>query len=69
MNWAGIIAWALGGGIAILETIPVITIFSPALDGVIISFVSYLIFYKLFEKTSLVGQGDMTIEEATAAAR
>ena len=46
-----------------------ITIFSPALDGVIISFVSYLILYKLMDKTSLVGQGDMTIEEATAAAK
>ena len=69
INWAGIIAWVLGGGVAILETIPVITIFSPALDGVIISFVSYLILYKLMDKTSLVGQGDMTIEEATAAAK
>ena len=69
VNWAGIIAWVCGGGFAICETIPVFTVFSPALDGVIISFVVYIVLYKLLANTSLVGQGEMTIEEATARAK
>lgn len=66
VNWVGIIAWICGGGFAICETIPVFTVFSPALDGVIISFVVYIVLYKLLANTSLVGQGEITIEEATA---
>lgn len=68
-NWVGIIAWVLGGGFALLETLGVLQVFSPALDGVVISFVAYAVLYKALEKTPLIGQGDMTIEEATASAK
>lgn len=69
INWIGIIAWVCGGGLALLETLGIITIFSPALDGVIIAFAVYIICCKLFGKTQLAGQGEMTIEEATSAAK
>lgn len=69
INWVGIIAWACSGIFALLETLGVISVFSAALDGVIIAFVVYSILYKLCEKTSLIGKGEMTIEEATAIAK
>lgn len=69
VNWVGIIAWICGGGFALMETLGVFLVFSPALDGVIIAFVAYIIFYRLLKNTSLVGQGEMTIEEATAIAK
>jgi len=69
VNWAGIISWVLAGGFALIETLGILTVFSPALDGVIIAFVSYIILYKLLKNTSLIGQGDLTIEEATASAK
>ena len=68
-NWVGIIAWVLGGGFALLETLGVLQVFSPALDGVVIAFVAYAALYKALEKTPLIGQGDMSIEEATASAK
>ena len=40
INWIGIIAWVIGGGFALLETLGVVTVFSSALDGVIIAFVA-----------------------------
>jgi len=69
INWIGIIAWVLGGGLGLLETLGVITIFSPALDGVILSFLAYWILYSTLKNTKLAGSGDMTIEEATAGAQ
>lgn len=66
INWIGIISWIVGGGFAILETLGIITVFSAALDGVIISFVAYWILYSLLKNTKLAGNGFMTIEEATA---
>lgn len=52
-----------------LETLGVLQVFSPALDGVVIAFVAYAALYKALEKTPLIGQGDMSIEEATASAK
>ena len=69
MNWVGIISWILGGGFALMETLGIFSVFSPALDGVILAFVAYIILYKLLSGTKMVGQGVMTIEEATAKAR
>lgn len=69
INWVGIIAWICGGGFALIETLGVITVFSSALDGIIISFIVYVVLHKLLGKTKLIGQGEMTIEEATAAAK
>lgn len=69
INWVGIMAWVLGGGFALIETLGILTVFSPALDGVIIAFIAYVILYKLLGNTSLAGQGDITIEEATAIAK
>lgn len=69
IDWIGIIAWVCGGGFALLETLGVITVFSSALDGVIVSFVVYLILDKLLGHTGLAGSGEMTIEEATAIAK
>ncbi len=69
VNWVGIIAWAVSGIFALLETLNVIHVFSAALDGVIIAFVVYIVLYKLCKNTALVGKGEMTIEEATASAK
>lgn len=69
VNWVGIIAWVCGGGFGLLETLGVVTIFSAAVDGVVICFVVYGVLYKLLEKTPLVGKGPMTIEEATKTAQ
>ena len=69
INWIGIIAWIIGGGFALLETLGVVTVFSSAVDGVIISFVSYWILNSLLKNTKLAGSGDMTIEEACSIAQ
>ena len=69
VNWIGVIAWVIGGGFALLETLGVITVFSSALDGVILSFIAYWILYALLKNTKLAGAGEMTIEEATAIAK
>lgn len=68
VNWAGIIAWVCGGGLGLLETLGVVSIFSAALDGVIVSFLVYWLLYALGKNSKLVGAGDMTIEEATSIA-
>lgn len=69
INWIGIIAWFIGGGFALLETLGVLSVFSSTLDGVILSFVSYFILYRLLGKTALSGGENLAIEEATAAAK
>lgn len=69
INWIGIIAWVCGGGFALLETLGVLTVFSAALDGVIIAFVVYAVLYKLAGSTKLAGGENLTIEEATASAK
>ena len=57
------------GGFALLETLGVVTVFSSALDGVIIAFAAYWILYSLLKNTKLAGSGDMTIEEACSVAQ
>ena len=69
INWIGIIAWILGGGFALLETLGVVSVFSSALDGVILSFVAYWILHSLLKNTKLAGSGEMTIEEACSVAQ
>ena len=69
INWIGIIAWVIGGGFALLETLGVVTVFSSALDGVIIAFAAYWILYSLLKNTKLAGSGDMTIDEACSIAQ
>ena len=69
INWVGIMAWIIGGGFALLETLGVVTVFSPALDGVILAFVAYWILYSLLKNTKLAGSGDMTIDEACSVAQ
>lgn len=69
VNWCGILAWIFGGGFALCETLGVFTVFSPALDGVIVAFVLYIVLYYLLRGTSMIGQGEMSIEEATAKAK
>lgn len=69
VNWVGIISWVLGGGFALCETLGVFTVFSAALDGVIVAFVAYIILYTILKNSSMIGQGEMTIDEATAKAK
>lgn len=69
VNWIGIIAWIFGGGFGLIETMGIVTVFSAALDGVIIAFVAYIVLYKALGNTKLAGQGRLTIEEATAVAK
>lgn len=69
INWIGIIAWICGGGFALLETLGIFTVFSAALDGVILSFLVYVIMSKLWGGTALAGGKAITIEEATAMAK
>lgn len=69
INWIGILAWILGGGFALLETLGVVSVFSSALYGVILSFVAYWILHSLLKNTKLAGSGEMTIEEACSVAQ
>ena len=69
INWIGILAWILGGGFALLETLGVVSVFSSALDGVILSFAAYWILHSLLKNTKLAGSGEMTIEEACSVAQ
>lgn len=69
VNWIGILAWICGGGFALLETLGVFTVFSAALDGVVLSFMVYVILTKLCGNTSLAGGEEISIEEATASAK
>lgn len=69
INWIGILAWILGGGFALMETLGVVSVFSSALDGVILSFVAYWILHSLLKNTKLAGSGEMTIEEACSVAQ
>ncbi|MCI9532688.1 MAG: cytosine permease [Lachnospiraceae bacterium] len=69
VNWIGILAWACGGGFALLETLGILTVFSAALDGIILSFLAYIILSKLCGNTFLAGREEISIEEATAIAK
>lgn len=69
INWIGILAWIIGGGFALLETLGVVSVFSSALDGVILSFAAYWILYSLLKNTGLAGSGSMIIEEACSVAQ
>ena len=69
VNWIGIISWIVGGGFALLESLGVITVFSAAVDGVVLSFICYLALYSTLKDTTLAGKGTLTIEEATAIAK
>lgn len=69
INWIGILAWIIGGGFALLETLGVVSVFSSALDGVILSFAAYWILYSLLKNTGLAGSGSMSIEEACSVAQ
>lgn len=69
INWIGILAWIVGGGFALLETLGVVSVFSSALDGVVLSFAAYWILYSLLKNTGLAGSGSMSIEEACSVAQ
>lgn len=57
-NWCGIIAWGCGVIIALF-----FSFYSPALDGILVCLIVYVILYSLFGKTALAGSGMMTIKE------
>lgn len=57
-NWCGIIAWACGVIVALF-----FSFYSPALDGILVCLVVYIVLYSLFGKTALAGGERMTIEE------
>ena len=69
VNWVGIIAWICGGGFGLIETLGIVTVFSAALDGIVIAFVVYVILYKMLSGTGLIGNGELSIEEATEIAK
>jgi cytosine permease len=58
INWVGIISWAAGSIIALF-----FSFFSPALDGILVCLVAYLILNSLFGKTSLAGEGRVNVDE------
>jgi cytosine permease len=60
-NWNGIIAWASGSTVALF-----FSFFSPALDGIIVCGVVYIVLNALFGKTVMGGQGDISVEEIEA---
>jgi cytosine permease len=57
-NWCGIAAWAIGSIVALF-----FSFFSPALDGIIVCAIVYVILYTLLGKTVLGGQGTISLEE------
>lgn len=63
-NWIGIISWFLGCIVSMF-----FSFFSPALDGIIVCCIAYVVLHKAFGKTALAGQGAITIEEAQSSLR
>ncbi len=57
-NWCGIIAWVCGSVVAVF-----FSFFSPALDGILVCAVVYLVLHYAFGKTKLAGGGPMVLEE------
>jgi len=57
-NWCGVISWGVGCVIALW-----FSFFSPALDAVLISGLLYVILYSAMGKTSMGGQGEISLEE------
>jgi cytosine permease len=58
VNFCGVLAWAIGGVIA-----QFFSFYSPALDGIIVSIVAYVVLYLIAGKTKFGGQGDITVED------
>ena len=65
VNFCGIVAWAVGGFIALMLNLspPPIAFNSPALFGIIISCVLYIVIYKIAGKTAFGGKGEISLEE------
>ncbi|MEG0780903.1 MAG: cytosine permease, partial [Oscillospiraceae bacterium] len=61
-NWCGVISWLCGCVMALF-----FSFFSPALDGIIVCGVVYIILYSIAGKTKLGGDGEISIEEMEAA--
>jgi cytosine permease len=61
INWCGITAWLCGCAVAVFASF-----FSPALDGIIVSFVAYIILHYALGKTKFGGNGSMSIDEIEA---
>lgn len=64
INWIGILAWAAGSIVALF-----FSFFSPALDGILVCLVAYLILNALFGKTTLSGGGRMDVDEMLNSVR
>jgi cytosine permease len=58
-NWCGVIAWVCGCVVSLF-----FSFFSPALDGILVCAVVYLILHYTSGKTALGGRGLLTIDEA-----
>ena len=65
VNFCGIIAWVIGGFVALMLNLspPPIAFNSPALFGIIISCVLYFVIFKIAGKTALGGKGEISLEE------
>lgn len=57
-NWVGILSWAIGAVVALF-----FSFFSPALDGILVCLVAYIVLNALFGKSVLAGGGRMKIED------
>jgi cytosine permease len=64
INWIGIISWATGSVVAIF-----FSFFSPALDGIMVCLVAYLVLNSLFGNTSLAGEGRISMNEILKLAK
>ena len=58
-NYIGILAWAIGSIVALK-----FSFFSPALDGIIVCCIAYVVLNGIFGKTGMAGKGKMSVEEA-----
>ncbi len=58
-NGVGIAAWAVGSIVALK-----FSFFSPALDGIIVCAIAYVVLHQFLGKTTFAGGGKMSIEEA-----
>jgi cytosine permease len=63
-NWCGVLAWICGSVVAMF-----FSFFSPALDGIIVCAVVYLILHYAFGKTALGGQGSLTVDDIIASSK
>jgi len=62
-NWIGIISWGIGAGVALF-----FSFYSPALDGIIVCCIAYIVLNHFLKNTVLSGGGTLIVEDQSLKA-